>query len=417
MKTFAITLSLLNLLAFGMFAEAQNVDYLGNYNAQGTIFGVCVSCDYAYATVSYSGLQIIDVADPFNPSVAGSYEELDYANDVFIDGNYAFVTDSNSGLHIIDVSDPLNPIFVGENDTLFSSRSVFVSGNYAYVANLYTGLRIIDISDLSNPISIGSYYENDNVHAVFVFGSYALISISSYDGARGFQIIDISDPANPVLVGNYDTPAYLASDFFVSDAYAYVATNYYGLQIFDISVPSNPTPFGSFSAPDNALSVFVSGNYAYVADRYSGLQVIDISNPSNPTFAGSYDTPGYARDVFVEDRYVYLADGGSLIILRFNTQTGVKAGDNYPKELSFNQNYPNPFNESTIIEYSLTTLSDVTIEIFDILGNRVETLFSGRQTAGKHRAVWNAENFSTGAYFYRVQSGEIAESQKMILIK
>ena len=88
-----------------------------------------------------------------------------------------------------------------------------------------------------------------------------------------------------------------------------------------------------------------------------------------------------------------------------------------PRSFALFQNYPNPFNASTIIEYSLPSPSDVTIEIYDLLGRRVETLIKGEQPAGYHHVVWDAKGQSSGMYFYRIQAGEYVETRKMVLLK
>ncbi len=91
--------------------------------------------------------------------------------------------------------------------------------------------------------------------------------------------------------------------------------------------------------------------------------------------------------------------------------------DLIPKRFALIQNYPNPFNAITVIQYNLPLKSDVTIEIYDILGRKVETLIQGEQPAGQHQAIWKAEDQSSGIYFYRIQAGEYAETRKMVLLK
>jgi hypothetical protein len=88
-----------------------------------------------------------------------------------------------------------------------------------------------------------------------------------------------------------------------------------------------------------------------------------------------------------------------------------------PNRFALAQNYPNPFNISTVIHYQITTTSNVTIEIYDILGRKVETLIEEEQPSGYHRAIWNAESKSSGIYFYRIQAGDFVESRKMMLLK
>jgi hypothetical protein len=88
-----------------------------------------------------------------------------------------------------------------------------------------------------------------------------------------------------------------------------------------------------------------------------------------------------------------------------------------PESFSIYQNYPNPFNAQTSIQYSLSEPSDVTIEIYDLLGRKLETLVNGNQAAGNHQQEWNADSHSSGIYFYRIKAGEYSETKKMLLIK
>lgn len=88
-----------------------------------------------------------------------------------------------------------------------------------------------------------------------------------------------------------------------------------------------------------------------------------------------------------------------------------------PSEFSLAQNQPNPFNASTIIQYSLPEAADVTAEIYDILGRKVETLVDGIKAAGIHQVVWRAEDAPSGVYFYRVRAGKFDRTNKMVLIR
>jgi len=81
------------------------------------------------------------------------------------------------------------------------------------------------------------------------------------------------------------------------------------------------------------------------------------------------------------------------------------------------QNYPNPFNASTVIKYELPRRSQVTIEIYDILGRKASTLIDKQQPAGYHQAIWRADDFSSGMYFYKLQAGDYTETKKMLLLK
>lgn len=88
-----------------------------------------------------------------------------------------------------------------------------------------------------------------------------------------------------------------------------------------------------------------------------------------------------------------------------------------PVALSLCQNFPNPFNASTTIRYELPEQSKVTIEIFDILGRKVTTLFDGIRPAGYQQINWQPADISSGIYFYMLQAGRHTEMKKMLLIK
>lgn len=89
-----------------------------------------------------------------------------------------------------------------------------------------------------------------------------------------------------------------------------------------------------------------------------------------------------------------------------------------PKEFGLSQNYPNPFNPSTTISYALPKASDVSIEVFNILGRRVASLVNQRKAAGNYSAQFQASNLSSGVYFYTLRiNGKVLKSQKMLLIK
>ena len=178
----------------------------------------------------------------------------------------------------------------------------------------------------------------------------------------------------------------------------------------------NVDSIGSYDTPGQAYGVFVSGNYAYVANGAEGLLIVNVSDPGNPSLAGSYNTPGSANGVFVSGDYVYVADENSLMILRF-TATGVQEDESVPLSFSLGQNYPNPFNAQTKISYSLPKASNARLDIFNLLGQKIETLFEGHQQAGEHSVAWDASGFSSGIYFYKLVAGDKVFTKRMTVVK
>ena len=81
------------------------------------------------------------------------------------------------------------------------------------------------------------------------------------------------------------------------------------------------------------------------------------------------------------------------------------------------QNYPNPFNPETVIEYTLSNRSKVSINIYNLRGQEVTRLVNVQQEAGYYKIIWNASNISSGIYFYRLIVGDFVQTRKLVLLK
>lgn len=116
--------------------------------------------------------------------------------------------------------------------------------------------------------------------------------------------------------------------------------------------------------------------------------------------------------------YAYaVATDGSVIKL-VDVLVGVNNGNtNIPSDYALEQNYPNPFNPSTTINYSLPEASNVTLKIYDVLGNEVMVVVNEHKTAGRHSATVDASNLASGVYFYRLEAGSYTDTKKMTLLK
>ena len=105
-----------------------------------------------------------------------------------------------------------------------------------------------------------------------------------------------------------------------------------------------------------------------------------------------------------------------------SSNVGVKDNDVLPTLIKIYPNYPNPFNPITTIQYYISKDELVKINIYDIVGRNIKSLFTERQAAGKHSLLWNATNdagkkVSNGMYFYSIQAGEHKIIEKMLLLK
>ena len=95
----------------------------------------------------------------------------------------------------------------------------------------------------------------------------------------------------------------------------------------------------------------------------------------------------------------------------------VSERDKIPNQFTLEQNYPNPFNAVTTIHYALPHSGEISLRIFNILGEEVGRLVDGIIPAGNHTVTWDASNVASGIYFYRLQSDDFVQTRKMILLR
>jgi hypothetical protein len=81
-----------------------------------------------------------------------------------------------------------------------------------------------------------------------------------------------------------------------------------------------------------------------------------------------------------------------------------------------NQNYPNPFNPVTQIKYQMPKSCFIEINVYNILGRKVASLFKGNKQAGFHTITWNASTFSSGVYFIKMKTPHFSDTKKCILL-
>lgn len=97
--------------------------------------------------------------------------------------------------------------------------------------------------------------------------------------------------------------------------------------------------------------------------------------------------------------------------------TGVKENPQKPNSFFLGQNYPDPFNPATKISYGVSKRSYVRLQIFNVLGQLVQTLVDGEMEPGNFTVPWDAGNVPSGVYFYRIVAGSFVETKKMVVIR
>jgi len=105
-------------------------------------------------------------------------------------------------------------------------------------------------------------------------------------------------------------------------------------------------------------------------------------------------------------------EGGSLAV-----PVSVEEEDGLPRAFAVEQNYPNPFRSSSVIRYALPEASDVSLTVFNVLGQKIRRWDEGRQPAGVHEFTFDSAGLSAGLYIYRVEAGDFVAARQMVLLE
>jgi len=95
----------------------------------------------------------------------------------------------------------------------------------------------------------------------------------------------------------------------------------------------------------------------------------------------------------------------------------VAVEEDTPAAFAVAQNSPNPFNPTTTISFTLTEAGNVTVDVFNVAGQKVDTIANEFMSSGSHSVTWDASEFSAGVYFYAVKTGDFSKTMKMTLLK
>lgn len=211
-----------------------------------------------------------------------------------------------------------------------------------------------------------------------------LLSFYAYSGTNSVAPL-LATPTNGVSVAT-NSPQ---MSWFINTP---TSSLNYELQVSEDAVFTNPTTVSNLSS-----SSYQANNLELNKTYYWRVR--------------SKDTGGNFSNYSKAEKFVV----GSL--------TGVEnTGGKIPTEFSIDQNYPNPFNPTTIIRYGIPQNADVTLSIYNMLGQKIKTLVSEQKNAGTYSVQWNGDNefgqkVSSGAYIYRISAGSFVKAMKLILMK
>ncbi|HEX7571972.1 MAG TPA: T9SS type A sorting domain-containing protein [Bacteroidota bacterium] len=178
---------------------------------------------------------------------------------------------------------------------------------------------------------------------------------------------------------------------------------------------------GAGSANVTNLAVSSSNLFAGFNTAYNSGGVI-LSTDDGTTWSGaSSGLPSVSVTALAAFGTNLFAGGDSSGVLRRPLSEMITSVEQspagLPAEFSLSQNYPNPFNPTTTIWYTIPQRSQVTLTVFNSLGQPVSTLVSGTEEGGYHEVRFNGTNLASGVYFYRIQAEGFVQTRKLVLLR
>lgn len=379
-----------NLKAVDIYGVVQNSDPRITI-LQDTIFADSIDVD----SVSLSNNSIVLTTDPETPP------NTDFTFTV----NLGYQGFNNTSSFCLNVKNRGDVLIIEDDD------------NEGGLAVHTTALDCLHISyDLANSTVLQQ--EMDEYQYVIWFcGDDYSGTLTSDDQAK---LSSYLDNGGKLFISGTDIGYEIHNDPFYS---TYLKANY----LADGPYTATTSVYGIASDP-------ISGDFTGglgINDNY-----VDQINPTGGatqifeyTAGGSYYNCGVKYDgdyqlVYLTFCFENITNADSRIVLLNNiwtwfggNATGFQQKDNTVFDFHLSQNYPNPFNPVTTIEFSIPKTQKVKLEIFNILGQKVETLISKNLKAGIHTAQFNASNYASGVYFYRIETDNFEQTKKLILLR
>jgi hypothetical protein len=265
-----------------------------------------------------------------------------------------------------------------------------------------------------NSIQYYIYAENNNVgmfspvRAEYEF--YSLNAISNSSEIMMNEIYARGTTVNPDWIEIYNSSD---SDVDIS-----------GYKIYDGGGQTGSKPKKEFPAG----SIIPSKGFFVIITEDGSASAFGLSNSGETVWfenasGAIIDTVSYLAHT-ADQSYGRFPDGSDWKTLNQITRgtpndptTNIESEPISIKHFNLNQNYPNPFNPITTISFSIPNKTFATLKIFNSLGTEVATLFEEELQPGTYSKLWNANAFSSGVYFYRLQTESFSETKKLILLK
>ncbi len=288
-------------------------------------------------------------------------------------------------------------LFAGaDNSDVFLSTNN--GGTWKSVNTGLKGTYVLSLATLGNYLYAGTALQGPFESTSFVLAdtlSWTSIGSSLPIGAHQVSALAVSGVYIFAVIGG-GVYRYLSPGW--TEAYKGLPFGIDAINVY-FGGAGNPRLFAGGPEGGVYLSTDDGDSWAAVDTGLAKSTVQCLSNSGNYLFAGTVGSGVWRRPM------------SELL-------TSVKGSpSDVPAEFSLSQNYPNPFNPTTTIAYDLPRSGQVTMKVYNILGQEVVTLVNADQHAGSHLVKFNGDRLTSGVYYYVIQANGVTRTRKMILLK
>ena len=248
-----------------------------------------------------------------------------------------------------------------------------------------------------------SSYENS------IYTSVAGTLESSEDTGRTWHSYTFPSPPPPASYPGAFAIAFKGSELLVASSAGLLRSANSGKQ----------WQYTASGMPGALYSIVVHGNDVF-ATTDSTVYHLSGDETSWTAVSGAFPSEGgFYASVATDDSYLYASFGSTVWKRPLSEMVDAVplSHPGTPQQVSLSQNYPNPFNPSTTITFSLDRKSDVSLKVFNVLGQEVATMVNGTMGAGVQSVRFDAGNLSSGVYFYRLKANGQVLTRAMALTK
>jgi hypothetical protein len=346
------------------------------------------------------------------------FEDVTYPIDFELRDGLLYTVTGTTYMSIYDITDLSAPVLLGRDVPWDRTTSLVVVGSRAYSGSARFGLQIRNIENPARPRHTGYMSCGGSVNDVTVVRGYIMAITSNGD----LLTVDISNPDEPTIANNVNLGVAL-TQIMVHSGIAFIATASSQILAMNVDDPLTPTIVGTVEHR-GGMQFTIDGTVAAIANGPEGAVFVDIGDPRNMAVMGQYLNLQSVEYVLPLNGAFLLHDGtgnAHLVLQPCETTTRIDDADPAPANADFYVS-PNPFNPRTTIRFASPGNAAARLEVFDLRGRLVATLYDATSPQGTESIDWDGRDndgaiLPSGVYQLNLSLDGMNATRKITILK